>query len=208
MARPTSRAVARTPTTAATPAPRGSTFARPGSSTSAVRSRAPNPVARMSCGGRRDAARERGARLTQGRPRRGQGRTRRVRWLGRAGRDEPRPDPLSRRRAHGRSARAVRGRGRRSGGPRADDATVAVERAIDRWVWYAGWADKIAQLLGTVNPVAGDYFDFTIPEATGVVGVVAPETRRCSGSSRDWRRSSSAATPRSSSRRRPARSRR
>jgi acyl-CoA reductase-like NAD-dependent aldehyde dehydrogenase len=57
-----------------------------------------------------------------------------------------------------------------------EDATVAVERAIDRWVWYAGWADKIAQQLGTVNPVAGDYFDFTIPEATGVVGVVAPET--------------------------------
>src|SRR5262245_32473186 len=56
-----------------------------------------------------------------------------------------------------------------------DDATTAVERAIDRWVWYAGWADKIAQQLGTVNPVAADYFDFTIPEATGVVGVVAPE---------------------------------
>jgi acyl-CoA reductase-like NAD-dependent aldehyde dehydrogenase len=56
-----------------------------------------------------------------------------------------------------------------------DAATQAVERAIDRWVWYAGWADKIAQQLGTVNPVAADYFDFTIPEATGVVGVVAPE---------------------------------
>src|SRR5687768_6556235 len=57
-----------------------------------------------------------------------------------------------------------------------DAAGEAVERAIDRWVWYAGWADKIAQQLGTVNPVAADYFDFTIPEATGVVGVVAPET--------------------------------
>jgi acyl-CoA reductase-like NAD-dependent aldehyde dehydrogenase len=54
-------------------------------------------------------------------------------------------------------------------------AATSVERAIDRWVWYAGWADKIAQQLGTVNPVAADYFDFTIPEATGVVGVVAPE---------------------------------
>ena len=57
-----------------------------------------------------------------------------------------------------------------------DIASQAVERAIDRWVWYAGWADKIAQQLGTVNPVAADYFDFTIPEATGVVGVVAPES--------------------------------
>ena len=49
-------------------------------------------------------------------------------------------------------------------------------RAIDRWVWYAGWADKIAQVLGSSNPVAASYFNFTIPEPTGVVGVVAPET--------------------------------
>jgi acyl-CoA reductase-like NAD-dependent aldehyde dehydrogenase len=54
-------------------------------------------------------------------------------------------------------------------------ARQQVDRSIDRWVWYAGWADKLAQVLGTVNPVAGPYFDFTIPEATGVVGVVAPE---------------------------------
>ena len=54
-------------------------------------------------------------------------------------------------------------------------AAEQVDRAIDRWVWYAGWADKITQLLGSVNPVASDYFDFTIPEATGVVGVVAPD---------------------------------
>lgn len=54
-------------------------------------------------------------------------------------------------------------------------ASESVDRAIDRWVWYAGWADKIAQLLGTVNPVAASYFNFTIPEPTGVVGVVAPE---------------------------------
>jgi acyl-CoA reductase-like NAD-dependent aldehyde dehydrogenase len=60
-------------------------------------------------------------------------------------------------------------------GVRADRARAIVERAIDRWVWYAGWADKIAQVLGTSNPVAADYFNFTIPEATGVVGVVAPE---------------------------------
>jgi acyl-CoA reductase-like NAD-dependent aldehyde dehydrogenase len=50
-----------------------------------------------------------------------------------------------------------------------------VDAAIDRWVWYAGWADKIAHVAGTVNPVAGPYFDFTIPEPTGVVGIVAPE---------------------------------
>jgi len=49
-------------------------------------------------------------------------------------------------------------------------------RSIDRWVWYAGWADKIAQVLGASNPVAADYFNFTIPEATGVVGLVASET--------------------------------
>jgi acyl-CoA reductase-like NAD-dependent aldehyde dehydrogenase len=51
-----------------------------------------------------------------------------------------------------------------------------VARAIDRMVWYAGWADKLAQVLGSANPVAGPYFNFTIPEPTGVVGVVAPET--------------------------------
>ena len=55
-------------------------------------------------------------------------------------------------------------------------ARAIVDRAIDRWVWYAGWADKIAQVLGSSNPVAAPYFNFTIPEPTGVVGVVAPET--------------------------------
>ncbi len=50
-----------------------------------------------------------------------------------------------------------------------------VERAIDRWVWYAGWADKLAQVLGSANPVAGPYFNFTVPEPTGVVGILAPE---------------------------------
>jgi acyl-CoA reductase-like NAD-dependent aldehyde dehydrogenase len=55
-------------------------------------------------------------------------------------------------------------------------AREAVVRAIDRWVWYAGWADKITQVLGTSNPVAAPYFNFTIPEPTGVVGIVAPET--------------------------------
>ena len=50
-----------------------------------------------------------------------------------------------------------------------------VETAIDRWVWYAGWADKLAQVLGSSNPVAGPYFNFTLPEPTGVVGIVAPD---------------------------------
>ena len=54
-------------------------------------------------------------------------------------------------------------------------ATRAVDASIDRWVWYAGWADKYAQVLGTVNPVAGPYFNFSVPEPTGVVGVIAPE---------------------------------
>ena len=61
-------------------------------------------------------------------------------------------------------------------GLRPDRARAVVDRAIDRWVWYAGWADKIAQVLGSSNPVASDYFNFTIPEPTGVVGIVAPET--------------------------------
>jgi len=49
-----------------------------------------------------------------------------------------------------------------------------VEAAIDRTVWYAGWADKLAQAIGSSNPVAGPYFDFTIPEPTGVVAIIAP----------------------------------
>jgi len=61
-------------------------------------------------------------------------------------------------------------------GVRPAAARAAVDRAIDRWVWYAGWADKIGQILGSSNPVAAPYFNFTIPEPTGVVGVVAPET--------------------------------
>jgi acyl-CoA reductase-like NAD-dependent aldehyde dehydrogenase len=61
-------------------------------------------------------------------------------------------------------------------GVRAAKAGELVDRAIDRWVWYAGWADKIAQVLGSSNPVAAPYFNFTIPEPTGVIGIVAPET--------------------------------
>ncbi len=54
------------------------------------------------------------------------------------------------------------------------DAERAVAAAIDRWVWYAGWPDKVAQVTGAANPVAGPYFNFSVPEPTGVVAVVAP----------------------------------
>jgi acyl-CoA reductase-like NAD-dependent aldehyde dehydrogenase len=54
-------------------------------------------------------------------------------------------------------------------------AADAVDAAIDRWVWYAGWADKVAQVHGSSNPVAGPYFDFSVPEPTGVVAVLAPQ---------------------------------
>ena len=57
----------------------------------------------------------------------------------------------------------------------ARDPDREVEAAIDRWVWYAGWSDKVHHVLGTVNPVAAPYFNFTIPESMGVVGIVAPE---------------------------------
>ena len=57
----------------------------------------------------------------------------------------------------------------------ARKAEAAVDAAIDRWVWYAGWTDKIMQIQGSANPVAGPYFDFSIPEPTGVVAVLAPQ---------------------------------
>lgn len=50
-----------------------------------------------------------------------------------------------------------------------------VDAAVDRVVWYAGWADKLPQVLGGSNPVAGPYFNFTVPEPTGVVAVIAPD---------------------------------
>ncbi|TDO44099.1 aldehyde dehydrogenase family protein [Kribbella sp. VKM Ac-2527] len=54
-------------------------------------------------------------------------------------------------------------------------ARSLVDASIDRWVWYAGWADKLAQVVGSSNPVAGPYFDFSLPEATGVVALLAPQ---------------------------------
>jgi acyl-CoA reductase-like NAD-dependent aldehyde dehydrogenase len=50
-----------------------------------------------------------------------------------------------------------------------------LDQSVETLVWYAGWTDKLSQVTGTVNPVAGPYFNFTIPEPTGVVGIVAPE---------------------------------
>jgi len=58
-------------------------------------------------------------------------------------------------------------------GPKASGRIV--DAAIDRWVWYAGWTDKIHQVQGSSNPVAGPYFDFSVPEPTGVVAVIAPQ---------------------------------
>jgi acyl-CoA reductase-like NAD-dependent aldehyde dehydrogenase len=54
-------------------------------------------------------------------------------------------------------------------------AKKEVRASIDRLVYYAGWSDKYTSILGTVNPVAASYFDFSVPEPTGVVGIVAPE---------------------------------
>ncbi len=65
------------------------------------------------------------------------------------------------------------GRGEGVNGRRAAEL---VDAAIDRWVWYAGWSDKIAQVHGSSNPVAGPYFDFSLPEPTGVVAILAPQT--------------------------------
>jgi acyl-CoA reductase-like NAD-dependent aldehyde dehydrogenase len=71
-----------------------------------------------------------------------------------------------------RVAEMLEGRGEEfvAAGVARDD----VAAAVDRWVWYAGWTDKISQVYGGANPVAGPYFNLSVPEPTGVVGVVAP----------------------------------
>jgi acyl-CoA reductase-like NAD-dependent aldehyde dehydrogenase len=56
----------------------------------------------------------------------------------------------------------------------ATAARRTVDAVIDRWVWYAGWPDKVAQVAGGANPVAGPYFNFSVPEPTGVVAIIAP----------------------------------
>lgn len=60
-------------------------------------------------------------------------------------------------------------------GASASAAAREVDEAIDRWVWYAGWCDKFGQVAGNGNPVAGPYFNISVPEPTGVVGVIAPQ---------------------------------
>jgi len=60
-------------------------------------------------------------------------------------------------------------------GVSASAAGAQVDAAIDLWVWYAGWCDKYAQVTGNANPVAGPYFNISVPEPTGVVAVVAPQ---------------------------------
>ncbi len=62
-----------------------------------------------------------------------------------------------------------------SEGLSAAKAGAALDEAIDRLVWYAGWADKITQVVGNANPVAGPYFNLSTPEPTGVVAVLAPQ---------------------------------
>ena len=109
---------------------------------------------------------ERRARLAQGRPRRGQGRARRAAGLGAA-------TAYNRGQVIYRLAEMVESRA-------AEFAELCsgrdeVDATIDRIVWYAGWADKLPQVLGGSNPVAGPYFNFTVPEPTGVVAVLAPE---------------------------------
>jgi acyl-CoA reductase-like NAD-dependent aldehyde dehydrogenase len=70
---------------------------------------------------------------------------------------------------------ARRGKSAKRNGPKAGSAGKEVAAAIDRLVCFGGWADKYAQVLGCNNPVAGPYYNFTVPEPTGVVGVVAPD---------------------------------
>ncbi|MDN5744994.1 MAG: aldehyde dehydrogenase family protein, partial [Nocardioidaceae bacterium] len=62
-----------------------------------------------------------------------------------------------------------------SEGATAAVARKQVDESVDRLVWYAGWADKLGQVIGNANPVAGPFFNHTAPEPTGVVGVLAPQ---------------------------------
>lgn len=54
-------------------------------------------------------------------------------------------------------------------------AKQEVSAAIDLWVWYAGWCDKITSVSGNNNPIAGPYYNFTVPEPLGVIGIIAEE---------------------------------
>ena len=82
-----------------------------------------------------------------------------------------------------RAAEMLDGRGAQFAGLLGGGATARreVEEAVETLVWYAGWTDKLPQFAGTVNPVAGPYFNFTIPEPAGVVAIVPPEERPLAG---------------------------
>jgi acyl-CoA reductase-like NAD-dependent aldehyde dehydrogenase len=60
-------------------------------------------------------------------------------------------------------------------GASAAVASAQVDEAIDRWVWYAGWADKYVQVAGNANPVSGPFFNLSVPEPSGVVAIIAPQ---------------------------------
>lgn len=64
-----------------------------------------------------------------------------------------------------------------AGGMTPHDAELEVDASVDAWVWWAGWTDKLTQVLGGVNPVAGPFLNVSTPEPTGVVGIVAPRDR-------------------------------
>ena len=89
---------------------------------------------------------------------------------------QPRPGALpGRRGARGPPRASSSTRSPQSEGASKRSAEAQVDAAIDRLVWYAGWADKIAQVVGGTNPVAAPYFNFSVPEPTGVVAVLAPQ---------------------------------
>ena len=96
--------------------------------------------------------------------------------LGRRDAVQPRAGDLPHRRDARRPSRAVRRRGRgRRGRVAGRRARARSDESIDRIVWYAGWADKFAQVAGSANPIAGPYFNFSLPEPTGVVAILAPQ---------------------------------
>jgi acyl-CoA reductase-like NAD-dependent aldehyde dehydrogenase len=68
-----------------------------------------------------------------------------------------------------------------SEGVKSDVAKATVAKSIDRIVWYAGWTDKISQVLGGSNPVAGPFYNFSVPKPTGVIGVIAPQNSSLEG---------------------------
>ena len=103
------------------------------------------------------------ARLAQGRPRRGRRRAQGGRTVGGADRVQPRPDPVP------------RGRGARVGRATDSSRRQEVDAAVDVLLHYAGWTDKLHAVLGGINPVAAPFLSFTLPEPTGVVGVIAPD---------------------------------